>query len=45
MSLILLTAQPIRIRTSPWSEQFCTLKTDNDPTGLKQQQQVISRML
>ena len=36
---------PIRMRTSPWSEQFCSLKTESDPTGLKQQQKVLKSML
>ena len=28
---------PLRLRTSDWAEQFCTLKTAADPDGLKQQ--------
>ncbi|MGY8898323.1 MAG: SDR family oxidoreductase [Paraglaciecola sp.] len=36
---------PIRVRTSPWAEQFCLLKTERDPSGLKQQQQVLKTML
>ncbi len=36
---------PIRIRTSEWAEVFCSLKTELDPTGKKQQQKVIKEFL
>jgi NAD(P)-dependent dehydrogenase (short-subunit alcohol dehydrogenase family) len=36
---------PIRIRTSPWSEALCHLKTDSDPDGKKVQASVIERFL
>jgi NAD(P)-dependent dehydrogenase (short-subunit alcohol dehydrogenase family) len=36
---------PIRIRTSPWAEEFCALKTASDPDGKKLQQMVIDRVL
>lgn len=36
---------PIRTRTSPWSNEFCDLKTKADPTGKLLQQKVIDTML
>lgn len=36
---------PIRVRTSEWAEGFCSLKTQADPTGRKQQQEVIKTFL
>ncbi len=36
---------PIRTRTSEWGEQFTRLKTELDPTGLKQQAAVIEQFL
>jgi hypothetical protein len=31
---------PLRIRTSQWAEQFCSLKTQVDPDGTKLIQQI-----
>ncbi|WP_322990420.1 SDR family oxidoreductase [Hoeflea sp.] len=36
---------PIRVRTSNWAEQFCSLKTGLDPDGSKQQEAVIAQFL
>ncbi len=36
---------PVRLRTSPWAEEFCRLKTAADATGKLQQAAVISRFL
>ena len=36
---------PVRLRTSPWAEEFCQLKTAADATGKLQQAAVISRLL
>jgi len=36
---------PIRVRTSEWAEQFCSLKTGLDPDGRKQQTAVIAQFL
>lgn len=36
---------PIRLRTSPWAEQLCELKTAADPTGKKLQQLVIDQFM
>ncbi len=36
---------PIRVRTSPWAEDFSRLKTEADPTGKLQQQRVIGTFL
>ena len=36
---------PVRTRTSKWGEAFCSLKTDADPDGRKQQQRVIDQFL
>lgn len=36
---------PLRVRTSPWAEEFCNLKTDADPDGLKLNSLVVSRFL
>lgn len=36
---------PIRTRTSPWSNDFCELKTQADPTGKLLQSSVSSRLL
>ncbi|WP_412049395.1 hypothetical protein ACK6D9_16905 [Hoeflea sp. Naph1] len=36
---------PIRVRTSNWAEQFCSLKTGLDPDGRKQQAAVIAQFL
>ncbi|MEM9487525.1 MAG: SDR family oxidoreductase [Myxococcota bacterium] len=36
---------PVRLRTSPWAEEFCKLKTDQDPTGRKLAQAVYERFL
>ncbi|MCZ2721017.1 SDR family oxidoreductase [Marinomonas sp. 15G1-11] len=36
---------PIRMRTSPWGEQFCELKTQADPSGHIQQQKIITQLL
>lgn len=36
---------PIRVRTSPWSNDFCELKTQADPTGKLLQSSVSSRLL
>jgi NAD(P)-dependent dehydrogenase (short-subunit alcohol dehydrogenase family) len=36
---------PIRIRTSTWSEKFCSLKTQADPTGKLLQESVIRTFL
>jgi len=45
MSCVASDTPPIRTRTSNWSEAFCALKTDLDPDGKKQQQQVIDQFL
>lgn len=36
---------PLRVRTSPWAEEFCNLKTAADPDGLKINSLVVSRFL
>lgn len=36
---------PIRTRTSDWSNEFCTLKTQADPTGKLQQQKIIDTLM
>ncbi len=36
---------PLRVRTSPWANEFCELKTQADPTGKKLQQAVIDQFL
>lgn len=36
---------PIRIRTSEWAENFCSLKTQSDPDGKRQQQAVVEQFL
>jgi len=36
---------PVRIRTSTWSEEFCSLKTQADPTGKLLQERVIKNFL
>jgi NAD(P)-dependent dehydrogenase (short-subunit alcohol dehydrogenase family) len=36
---------PLRLRTSPWAEEFCRFKTAADPTGKLQQAAVVSRLL
>jgi NAD(P)-dependent dehydrogenase (short-subunit alcohol dehydrogenase family) len=36
---------PLRLRTSPWAEEFCRFKTAADPTGKLQQAAVVSRFL
>ena len=36
---------PLRLRTSPWSEEFCKLKTSADPTGKLLQAAVVARYL
>lgn len=36
---------PVRIRTSPWAEDLCALKTASDPDGKKLQRKVISDFL
>lgn len=36
---------PIRTRTSPWSNEFCDLKTQADPTGKLLQASVIEKFL
>ncbi len=36
---------PLRVRTSPWAEEFCNLKTAADPDGLKLNSLVVSRFL
>ncbi len=36
---------PIRVRTSEWTEQFCSLKTGLDPDARKQQAAVIAQFL
>lgn len=36
---------PIRKRTSPWAEELCHFKTDSDPAGTLQNEQVISQFL
>jgi NAD(P)-dependent dehydrogenase (short-subunit alcohol dehydrogenase family) len=39
------TDPPVRIRTSPWAEELCALKTAADPDGKKLQRKVISDFL
>ena len=36
---------PIRVRTSPWAENFCELKTGLDPDGKKLQALVLQNVL
>lgn len=36
---------PLRIRTSPWAEDFCQYKTQTDPTGLLQTKAITASML
>jgi len=36
---------PLRVRTSDWAEDFCSLKTDADPDGTKQIQKIIKKFL
>lgn len=36
---------PLRVRTSPWAEEFCRYKTEADPDGLLQTKAVTSVML
>jgi NAD(P)-dependent dehydrogenase (short-subunit alcohol dehydrogenase family) len=36
---------PVRVRTSPWAEEFCHLKTAADATGKLQQTAIISSLL
>ncbi|KXX71061.1 SDR family oxidoreductase [Flammeovirga sp. SJP92] len=36
---------PVRIRTSQWAEMFCNLKTQADPNGTKQLEQIRSNFL
>lgn len=36
---------PLRLRTSPWANEFCNLKTQADPTGLQQKQRVTDLFL
>jgi NAD(P)-dependent dehydrogenase (short-subunit alcohol dehydrogenase family) len=36
---------PVRIRTSPWAEDLCALKTSADPDGKKLQRKVIADFL
>lgn len=36
---------PVRIRTSVWTEDFCSLKTQADPTGKLLQERVITALL
>lgn len=38
-------APPVRVRTSPWSEAFSSLKTQADPNGKRAQQMVYESML
>ena len=38
-------APPVRVRTSPWAEEFTRLKTHADPDGLAQQVAVFERFL
>jgi len=36
---------PLRVRTSPWAEKFCSLKTSADPDGKKLQNEVAMGVL
>lgn len=36
---------PLRVRTSAWAEDFCSLKTQADPDGTKQVQQIAESFL
>lgn len=36
---------PVRLRTSPWAEEFCRFKTASDSSGKLQQAAVIARLL
>jgi NAD(P)-dependent dehydrogenase (short-subunit alcohol dehydrogenase family) len=36
---------PLRVRTSPWAEDFCSLKTQADPDGTKLHEFVVTRFL
>lgn len=36
---------PLRVRTSAWAEDFCSLKTQADPDGTKQVQQIADSFL
>lgn len=45
LQVVEATDPPIRIRTSPWAEALCQLKTAADPDGKKVQASVIDRFL
>jgi NAD(P)-dependent dehydrogenase (short-subunit alcohol dehydrogenase family) len=36
---------PVRVRTSPWANEFCAYKTHADPSGKAQQKMVIDTLL
>lgn len=36
---------PLRLRTSPWADEFCRFKTSADPTGKLQQAAVVASLL
>ena len=40
-----LEEPPVRLRTSPWAEEFCDLKTSADPDGTKLQAKVFKQFL
>ncbi len=45
MDVLQAAKPPVRIRTSKWAEEFTKFKTQADPDGTKQQQDVIDRFL
>lgn len=45
MDVLQAEKPPVRIRTSEWAEEFTQFKTQADPDGTKQQQDVIDRFL
>ncbi|MCU6708877.1 SDR family oxidoreductase [Paenibacillus sp. J5C_2022] len=45
LSCMEMDEPPVRMRTSPWAEQFTRLKTESDPSGKKLQQQITTALL
>lgn len=45
MDVLQASSPPVRVRTSEWAEEFTKFKTQTDPDGTKQQQDVIDRFL
>ncbi|WP_299494494.1 SDR family oxidoreductase [uncultured Shewanella sp.] len=45
LDCIAMASPPVRIRTSQWAEDFCQIKTAQDPDGKRQQREVIETFL